>query len=168
MFRDDHEAARLRIETLEARLHEKEASLSAREAELAETRAELDRLRRGDDRTYPHGRPEGAGRALRVLALAALAVGSTGVALRAASSTCAVKRPCPFTTMAPSRPPAAALLPAPARLVADPPVLLLEREQGSEARSLEGCEAGQLDAADEPTRRDEPDELRPSGPGFSR
>lgn len=45
-YRDDLEAARHRIETLEAKLVERDASLHAREAELAEQRAELVRARR--------------------------------------------------------------------------------------------------------------------------
>lgn len=45
-YRDDLEAARHRIETLEAKLVERDASLNAREAELAEQRAELARARR--------------------------------------------------------------------------------------------------------------------------
>ncbi len=45
-YRDDLEAARHRIETLEAKLVERDASLHAREAELAEHRAELARARR--------------------------------------------------------------------------------------------------------------------------
>ncbi|EYF02112.1 hypothetical protein [Chondromyces apiculatus] len=45
-YRDDLDAARARIETLEARIREREASLGAREAELAELRMALDRLQR--------------------------------------------------------------------------------------------------------------------------
>jgi TonB family protein len=55
-YRDDLEAARHRIETLEAKLREREASLEAREAELAERRAEVERLRRRA------GGPAGEGR----------------------------------------------------------------------------------------------------------
>lgn len=45
-YRDDLDAARARIETLEAKLREREASLDAREAELSELRSEIARLRR--------------------------------------------------------------------------------------------------------------------------
>lgn len=45
-YRDDREAARLRIETLEAKIAERDASLRARETELAERERELERLRR--------------------------------------------------------------------------------------------------------------------------
>jgi hypothetical protein len=44
-YRNDLEAARLRINTLEAKLDESKAALDARDAELAECRAERDRLR---------------------------------------------------------------------------------------------------------------------------
>jgi len=49
-YRNDLEAARLRLETLEAKLDEREASLRAREAEIAELRAERDRLRARDEK----------------------------------------------------------------------------------------------------------------------
>lgn len=45
-YRDELEAARHRIETLEAKLREREAALDARDAELAERLAEVERLRR--------------------------------------------------------------------------------------------------------------------------
>lgn len=44
-YRNDLEAARLRINTLEAKLDESKAALDARDAELAECKAERDRLR---------------------------------------------------------------------------------------------------------------------------
>ncbi|HVK67323.1 MAG TPA: hypothetical protein VM694_22715, partial [Polyangium sp.] len=44
-YRNNLDAARMRIETLEAKLAEREASLRAREAELAEQTAENTRLR---------------------------------------------------------------------------------------------------------------------------
>lgn len=44
-YRNDLEASRLRINTLEAKLEESKASLEAREAELAECKVERDRLR---------------------------------------------------------------------------------------------------------------------------
>lgn len=44
-YRNDLEAARLRINTLEAKLDESKAALEARDAELAECKAERDRLR---------------------------------------------------------------------------------------------------------------------------
>ncbi|MDC3962492.1 hypothetical protein [Polyangium jinanense] len=44
-YRNNLDAARMRIETLEAKLAEREASLKAREAELAEQNAEITRLR---------------------------------------------------------------------------------------------------------------------------
>jgi len=47
MYRDDAHAARLRIETLEAKLAEQDAGRVAREAEIAELRASLERL--GED-----------------------------------------------------------------------------------------------------------------------
>ena len=45
-YRNDLEASRLRISTLEAKLEESDASLKARDAELAECTAERDRLKR--------------------------------------------------------------------------------------------------------------------------
>ncbi len=45
-YRDELEAARNRIETLEAKLVERDAALNAREAELSEQRAQLSRVRR--------------------------------------------------------------------------------------------------------------------------
>ncbi|MRG95544.1 hypothetical protein [Polyangium spumosum] len=45
-YRSDLDAARMRIETLDAKLAEREASLRAREAEIAEQNVELARLRR--------------------------------------------------------------------------------------------------------------------------
>ncbi|AKT37119.1 hypothetical protein [Chondromyces crocatus] len=48
-YRDDLDAARARIETLEARIREREASLEVRDAELAELRAEVDRGKRGQE-----------------------------------------------------------------------------------------------------------------------
>jgi hypothetical protein len=48
MYRDDADAGKLRIQTLEAKLREHEAGLVARDAELAELRALLARL--GDRR----------------------------------------------------------------------------------------------------------------------
>lgn len=45
-YRNDLEAARLRINTLEAKLEESKASLDARDAELAECTKERDRLRK--------------------------------------------------------------------------------------------------------------------------
>jgi hypothetical protein len=44
-YRDDHNAAVLRINTLEAKLREQEAALLAREAEIAERDAEIARLK---------------------------------------------------------------------------------------------------------------------------
>jgi TonB family protein len=81
-YRDELEAARHRIETLEAKLREREASLDARDAELAEHRAEVDRLRRssaGSD----NGRigAVSGGRVALVLTIgAAAAVFAAGVA----------------------------------------------------------------------------------------
>ena len=46
MYRDDADAARLRIETLEAKLVEQDAGRVARDAEIAELRAALERLGR--------------------------------------------------------------------------------------------------------------------------
>lgn len=45
-YRDELEAARHRIETLEAKIAERDASLNARDAELSELRAEVSRTRR--------------------------------------------------------------------------------------------------------------------------
>lgn len=44
MYRDEDEAARLRIATLEAKLAERDAALAARDAELGELRASVTRL----------------------------------------------------------------------------------------------------------------------------
>jgi hypothetical protein len=46
-YRDDLDAARRRIETLEAQIRERQAALEAREVELAEREAELARIRQG-------------------------------------------------------------------------------------------------------------------------
>lgn len=46
-YRDELEAARHRVETLQAQLEERDAALRAREAELAEARAEAERARKG-------------------------------------------------------------------------------------------------------------------------
>jgi hypothetical protein len=46
MYRDDADAARLRIQTLEAKLAEQDAGRLARDAEIAELRAGLERLGR--------------------------------------------------------------------------------------------------------------------------
>lgn len=77
-YRDDLDAARARIETLEARIREREAALDARDAELAELRAELSRLRRGQaaaaDVGVDHGRDaaeSAAGQRALLVALAA-------------------------------------------------------------------------------------------------
>ena len=51
-YRNDLDAARMRIETLQANLAEREASLRAREAELAERNAEVTRLKQAG------GKPE--------------------------------------------------------------------------------------------------------------
>jgi len=50
MYRDESEAVRLRIETLEAKLAEREASLAARDAELSELTALAARLSPGQAR----------------------------------------------------------------------------------------------------------------------
>jgi hypothetical protein len=57
-YRDDREAARARIETLEAKLREREAGLEARDAEIAELRAEIASLGHGPPAAP---RPSGAG-----------------------------------------------------------------------------------------------------------
>ena len=46
MYRGDLEAARNRVQTLEAKLREREAALDARDAEIAELRAEVARVRK--------------------------------------------------------------------------------------------------------------------------
>jgi multidrug resistance efflux pump len=43
MYRNDAEAAQLRIQTLEAELAERDAALAARDAEIAELQREIDR-----------------------------------------------------------------------------------------------------------------------------
>jgi hypothetical protein len=53
MYRDDADAAKLRIQTLEAKLTEQEAGLHAREAEIAELRAGMERLGRAGAATAP-------------------------------------------------------------------------------------------------------------------
>lgn len=45
-YRDEREAMRLRVETLEAKLRERDAALAARETELSEREAEIERLRK--------------------------------------------------------------------------------------------------------------------------
>ncbi|HSN99406.1 MAG TPA: hypothetical protein VLS89_14015 [Candidatus Nanopelagicales bacterium] len=72
-YRNDLDAARARIETLEAKIREREAALDARDAELAELRGELERARRGQAEmfsTAAYDAPPGGHRALLV-ALAA-------------------------------------------------------------------------------------------------
>lgn len=44
-YRDDRDALRLRVETLEAKLRERDAALEARDAEISEREAEIERLR---------------------------------------------------------------------------------------------------------------------------
>jgi hypothetical protein len=51
MYRDEGEAARLRIETLEARLAERDAAVAARDAELREFAARVERLQPTDAAT---------------------------------------------------------------------------------------------------------------------
>jgi TonB family protein len=83
-YRDDLEAARHRIETLEAKLREREASLEAREAELAERRAEVERLRRRGGGSAGEGRVGAlsGGRVAAVLVIGAVAaVCAMGIAL---------------------------------------------------------------------------------------
>ncbi len=72
-YRDDLDAARARIETLEAKLREREASLDAREAELAELRSEIARLRRdpGGARASLRDPETSAGQRALLVALAA-------------------------------------------------------------------------------------------------
>ena len=53
MYRDDADAAKLRIQTLEAKLTEQEAGLHARDAEIAELRAGVERLGRAGAATAP-------------------------------------------------------------------------------------------------------------------
>jgi hypothetical protein len=47
MYRDEGEAARLRIETLEAKLAERDAAIAARDAEISELTAHVERLGSG-------------------------------------------------------------------------------------------------------------------------
>jgi hypothetical protein len=70
-YRNDLEAARLRINTLEAKLEESKASIEARDAELAEYRTERDRLRQTAGKNGPSSR-----RALYTVAAIAFVVGS--------------------------------------------------------------------------------------------
>ncbi len=81
-YRNDLEAARLRINTLEAKLDESKASLEARDAELAERTRERDRLRQTKGNEAPNGRWALIGVAAFALALSS----GLGFALGARSS----------------------------------------------------------------------------------
>jgi hypothetical protein len=86
-YRDDLDAARARIETLEAKVKEREAALDAREAELSEMRGEISRLQRGGE----PGAGEGPGRGQRAILVALAASGfvmASGYALMMPSSRC--------------------------------------------------------------------------------
>lgn len=71
-YRDDLDAARARIETLEAKVKEREAALGVREAELSEMRCEIARLQRGGEARPALGAGDGptAGQRAVLVALA--------------------------------------------------------------------------------------------------
>lgn len=70
-YRNDLEAARLRINTLEAKLEESKASIEARDAELAECTRERDRLRQTTG-------SKSSGSPWMMLGIAALGIGLAG------------------------------------------------------------------------------------------
>ncbi len=72
-YRNDLDAARMRIQSLEAKIAEREASLRAREAELAERDAEVGRLRQTP------GKPAGGSSPGRILLLVATHLAVAGV-----------------------------------------------------------------------------------------
>ena len=82
-YRNDLEAARLRIGTLEAKLEESTASLDARDAELAEYKAQLERLRRtsqGKAPRMPRALFAVGAAAIGLASVAGYLVGSKGAA----------------------------------------------------------------------------------------
>ena len=82
-YRNDLEAARLRIGTLEAKLEESTASLDARDAELAEYKAQLERLRRtsqGKAPRMPRALFAVGAAAIGLASVAGYLVGSRGAA----------------------------------------------------------------------------------------
>ncbi|MCC6551879.1 MAG: hypothetical protein IT372_02505 [Polyangiaceae bacterium] len=84
-YRDDLDAARARIETLEAKVKERDASIDARDAEIAEMRAEIARIRRGEGPSpSPSRSPDAIAAGQRALLVALAASGlamATGYAL---------------------------------------------------------------------------------------
>ncbi len=80
-YRDELDASRRRVETLEALVAERDASMTARVAELAEVRAELDRANRG---VGPMSAPVGA-KLPWALLLAVLLVAAGALATMAAA-----------------------------------------------------------------------------------
>lgn len=75
-YRDDLGAARMRIETLEAKLAERDAALRAREAEIAERDAEIARLRKAPVIISDPAR----GRVMALVASAVLVMAGMGAA----------------------------------------------------------------------------------------
>jgi TonB family protein len=135
-YRDELEAARHRIETLEAKVRERDAALEARDAELAERRAEVERLRRSS--VSPVENRVGAisgGRIAAVLGVGAAAAGlSVGVAVAVASHRSAsepsdvVEAPAPVVPLRPD-PPKSFEPPAPLpSVLPEPPNLAILRE----------------------------------------
>jgi hypothetical protein len=117
-YRDELEAARMRVSTLEARLEEREAALRARDAELAERDAKIARLVR---ESFAAGSPEAAqksGRAASHVLLAVLGAGAVigGAAVlytlparreptvTIANATCAPPSPIPPSEELPAKP----------------------------------------------------------------
>jgi TonB family protein len=135
-YRDELEAARHRIETLEAKVRERDAALEARDAELAERRAEVERLRRSSSSGAENrvGTISG-GRIAVVLGVGAFAaVLSVGVAVAVAShrstSDDVVEAPAPVK-MVPLQPDPPRSFEPPAPLpsaVKEPPNLAILRE----------------------------------------
>ncbi|HLM76177.1 MAG TPA: AgmX/PglI C-terminal domain-containing protein [Polyangiaceae bacterium] len=137
-YRDELEAARHRIETLEAQLREREASLDARDAELAERRAEVERLRRSSVSPVENriGAISGGRIAAIVLVGASAAILSVGVAVALVSDRSAsdpgdvVEAPAPVK-MVPLQPDPPRSFEPPAPLpsaVSEPPNLAILRE----------------------------------------
>jgi hypothetical protein len=110
-YRDELEAAQMRISTLEARLEEREAALRAREAELAERDTKIARLER---QTFVATAPETAQRSGSVGIYGVLAVLAAGAVVGAGVvffTRTAPREPAAAIANATSAPPSPALPP---------------------------------------------------------
>src|SRR5262245_53345613 len=100
-YRDDLDAARARIETLEAKLRERDAALEAREAELREVQAEA--LRKGQHLPSVESDPAGRAGVIRAGIIALFVFGFFGVVTVIRTPPCSmIERP---AAPAPPQPP---------------------------------------------------------------